>query len=102
MNFQDAIKTCLQKYADFKGTAQRPEFWWFVLFTFIASGILNQIHPIAGSIFSLATFLPSIAVATRRLHDLGKSGWWQLIALTVIGIFVLVYWYSQEGKAQEA
>jgi uncharacterized membrane protein YhaH (DUF805 family) len=100
MTFQDSIKTCFQKFADFNGSATRPEFWWFALFNFIVGAILNQIHPMAGGVYGLATFLPSIAVAARRLHDIGKSGWWQLIALTGIGIFVLLYFYAQKGKEQ--
>jgi uncharacterized membrane protein YhaH (DUF805 family) len=96
---QDSIKTCFQKYVDFNGTAARPEFWWFALFTFVVSYILSAISPILGGIFSLATLLPSIAVGTRRLHDIGKSGWWQLIAFTLIGIFVLIYFWAQKGKS---
>jgi hypothetical protein len=54
-----------------------------------------------GSIVSFANLiliLPSIAVATRRLHDVGRSGWWQLLAITLIGILVLIYWYVQPSK----
>lgn len=96
---QDSIKTCFQKYVDFSGTAARPEFWWFALFCFVVSNILTQIHPIASGVFSLATLLPYIAVAIRRLRDIGKSGWWLLIAFTGIGVFVLIYFWAQKGKA---
>ncbi|MDZ4725290.1 MAG: DUF805 domain-containing protein [Leptospira sp.] len=96
---QDSLKTCFTKYVDFNGTAARPEFWWFALFNFVVSNILNQIHPIAGGVFSLAILLPYLAVGVRRLHDIGKSGWWMLIALTGIGVFVLIYFWAQKGKA---
>ena len=44
---------------------------------------------------ALGLLLPALAVGTRRLHDIGKSGWWQLIMLTVIGLLVLIYWWVQ-------
>ena len=43
------------------------------------------------------TFFPSIAAASRRLHDVNKSGWWQLIAITIIGIIPLIIWFATEG-----
>ena len=91
MQFQDAIKICFQKYVDFTGTAKRPEFWWFFLFLFVVNMALSQFLPILGSVFSLGTLLPALAVGSRRLHDTGKSGWWQLIGLTGIGILVLLF-----------
>jgi uncharacterized membrane protein YhaH (DUF805 family) len=99
MNFVDAIKTCFTKYADFKGCATRPEFWWWVLFTVIGSVALGVIHQNISAAFSLATLIPSIAVGTRRLHDVDKSGWWQLIGLIpLIGWAVMIYWCAQPGK----
>jgi uncharacterized membrane protein YhaH (DUF805 family) len=54
-------------------------------------------------LFSLATLLPSIAAAARRLHDTNRSGWWQLIVLVpVVGIIVLIVFLAQEGKADSA
>src|SRR5690242_16876709 len=105
-----AVKTCLNKYADFKGRAARPEFWWFALATFVVSAVLNQIIPMLGALFSLAVLLPSLAVAARRLHDIGKSGWFLLLLLIpVIGWLVLLYFYVQAsgpsneyGEAQAA
>ena len=99
MNFQDAIKTCLQKYADFNGIAGRPEFWWFALLVVGAGAVLGQINGVLGGLFSLAVLLPGIAAATRRLHDTGRSGWWQLIVLVpLVGWAVLIYFLAQEGK----
>ena len=46
---------------------------------------------------SIAMFVPFLAVSVRRLHDIGKSGWWYLIAFTCVGAFVLIYWYSKPG-----
>ena len=104
MDFATAVKTVLaQKYAKFDGRAMRSEFWWFSLFSFITSLVLGIVDGVLGiallqNIFGLAVLIPSLAVGARRLHDVGRSGWWQLIALTVIGIFLLIYWYVQPSE----
>jgi uncharacterized membrane protein YhaH (DUF805 family) len=76
----------LKKYADFSGRARRKEYWMFVLFNmiftyslmfldfFLEIGFLNLIY-------SLAVLVPSIAVGVRRMHDVGKSGWYLLIPI---------------------
>ena len=74
MTFQDSVKTCLNKYIDFKGRARRSEFWWFALFTFLVTFILSYISQTLGYIGQIALLLPSLAVSVRRLQDLGKSG----------------------------
>lgn len=74
VGFVDAVTTCLRKYVDFSGRASRSEFWYFTLAYGIASNI-----PFIGAIISLALLLPSLAVSARRLHDTGKSGWWQVL-----------------------
>ena len=99
MTFQEAIKLCFQKYADFSGRAKRPEFWWFILFTFLASMILGVVSTMLSGLFSLAVIVPSLAVGARRLHDIGRSGWWQLIWLVpVIGWIIMIYWFAQESN----
>ncbi|QEL65196.1 hypothetical protein OTERR_17200 [Oryzomicrobium terrae] len=99
MTFTDAIKTCFAKYLDFEGRASRSEYWWWLLFLLLASIVANLINENLGSLVSLALLLPSLAVATRRLHDIDRSGWWQLIGLIpVIGTVVMIYWCVQEGK----
>src|SRR5918997_5258296 len=99
----------LKQYADFNGRARRTEFWMFVLFNFIASIVLNLVDVLIGtanfastgtgfamtggllsSIYALAVLIPSLAVGARRLHDTGRSGWWQLLALIpIVGIIIL-------------
>ena len=64
-----------------------------------ASMILGQISTTLSIVFSLATLLPSIAVATRRLHDTDRSGWWQLISFVpIVGIIVLIVFLAQDSR----
>ncbi len=99
MSFQESIKVCLKKYADFSGTATRSEYWWFVLFTFLAGLALSIISSVLSGVFTLAMLLPSLAAATRRLHDTNRSGWWQLIALIpLIGMIVIIVFLAQPSK----
>ena len=80
MNPVEYIKICFRKYADFSGRAGRPEFWWFFLFQVIVLTATSWI-PVLSSIITLLLLLPSLAVGARRLHDLGRTGWWLLLAL---------------------
>ena len=99
-----AVKTCFNKYVDFSGRAARPEFWWFFLFQI---SVLLVARLIGGDILyglvALALLLPSLAVGARRLHDIGKSAWFLLLALIpIIGFFVLLYFFIQPtGPANE-
>ncbi|MES2830638.1 MAG: DUF805 domain-containing protein [Pseudomonadota bacterium] len=99
MNFHEAVRTCFKKYTAFDGCASRSEFWWWTLFVFLAQTLLGLISETVMGIFGLATLLPSITVTARRLHDIDRSGWWQLlIFLPILGWFVLLYWYCQPEK----
>lgn len=98
MDFFTAIKTCFAKYADFTGRATRSEFWWFVLFLFLADLVLFAVLHLLWYVFTIAVFLPRLAVAVRRLHDIDRSGWWVLIALVpLVGWIVLLIWYCQKS-----
>jgi uncharacterized membrane protein YhaH (DUF805 family) len=91
MNFIDALQSCFVKYANFKGAASRSEFWWWFVFTLIVTATFEALSHSLAAVFSFATFLPSIAVTARRLHDVDRSGWWQLLyLLPVIGWVVLI------------
>jgi uncharacterized membrane protein YhaH (DUF805 family) len=99
MTFAESIKTCFSKYAEFDGRASLSEFWWWVLFVILASAATSIVSPMLSGLFSLATLLPNIAAATRRLHDTDRSGWLQLVALIpVIGWIVVIYWCAQQSK----
>ena len=95
MNFGQAISSCLSKYATFSGRASRPEFWWFFLFQILISLAASMLGETINGLVALGLLLPALAVGTRRLHDIGKSGWWQLLTLTVIGLLLLIYWWVQ-------
>lgn len=97
MDFKQSVTICLRKYVDFSGRASRPEFWWFALFTFLVGLVVNAIlGSWIGMLVNLALTLPSLAVGARRLHDMGKSGWFQLLWLIpFIGWAVMIYWLVQ-------
>lgn len=102
MNFQDSVKTCFNKYADFTGRASRPEYWWFFLFTLIASIVLSALNQYVSWLFSLATFIPSISVGARRLHETNRSGWWQLLWIVpLVGWIVIIIFLVQEPLPEE-
>jgi uncharacterized membrane protein YhaH (DUF805 family) len=102
MTFGKSISTCMGKYVDFKGRAARPEYWWFYLFTVLLSwgSLIVDNTGIVSGIVNLALLLPSLAVAARRLHDTNRSGWWMLIAFTVIGLIPLIIWLANKGDDQ--
>ena len=112
MNIQIAVKTCFSKYATFSGRASRSEYWFFYLFTIIVSIVTWVIDTMLlgysaedtgaiSLIFQIIIILPSIAVGARRLHDIGKSGWWQLLILTLIGIILLIVWFATIGSSKK-
>ncbi len=110
MTFMESIQTVFQKYAVFEGRARRSESWWFYLAYAIVNGVLSGIgNAFSGSgfgtavtvisgIIGLACLVPTIAVTTRRLHDTGKSGWWQLLYLTCIGSIVILIFCAMDSQ----
>jgi len=114
MNMIEAVKAVFSKYATFEGRARRSEYWWFVLFNLIVSIILTVVlgggrgmgeggmmgGGLLANIWSLAMLLPSLAVGARRLHDIDRTGWWQLIwFIPVIGWIVLIVFFASRGTA---
>ena len=100
----------LQKYAVFSGRSRRKEFWMFVLFTFIVEIVLAIIDAIIGTyntaigigllsgLFYLAILVPFIALNTRRLHDIGKSGWFQLLfIIPIVGFILWIIWMVRDS-----
>ncbi|MDQ0731496.1 DUF805 domain-containing protein [Arthrobacter sp. B1I2] len=103
----DAVKRVFQKYAVFAGRASRSEYWWWFLASGLTSAVLNSINPnvvngqvtgssALGGLWFLATVVPSLAVAARRLHDANLSAWMLLLALIpVLGWIALVVLLAQ-------
>ena len=123
MGFIEAVKICLGKYAQFNGRASRSEFWFFSLFLFIylfVAGFLLGIVGASDEAFGVATlvllipvFIPGIAVAARRLHDINQSGWMQCIfipgffadellgtgwVIYILTFALYAFWFSQAAK----
>tara|TARA_Y100000389_G_C17266086_1_gene415524 strand:+ start:473 stop:814 length:342 start_codon:yes stop_codon:yes gene_type:complete len=102
MTFSKSIETCFFKYANFNGRASRSEFWWFYLFTIICWIIGFVINPVVELIIIVGLFIPYIAVAARRLHDIDKTGWLQLISIIpLIGTIILIIWCATEGHKKK-
>ena len=115
MYFVDAISSVFSNYFKFSGRSLRSEYWYFTLFYCVISFLLTFLdaeiadYPtwvdfvvsdeigIIGTIFSLGTLIPYMAVCARRFHDIGRTGWWMLIPLTIIGIIPFLYWMCKEG-----
>jgi len=102
--FIDPIKN---HYADFGGRIGRQEYWMFILFSVLLSIALEIVVAVLESfifilisaLFSLGLLVPSIAMATRRLHDIGKSGWWQLLYLIpIIGWIIVIVWLASKTE----
>ncbi|AOK51470.1 DUF805 domain-containing protein [Burkholderia stagnalis] len=112
MNFTDAIQSVFNQYARFDGRARRAEYWYFALLTFIVSiacqlvtmvgrseNTIALLLAIAALLVSLALIVPSLSVTVRRLHDIGRSGWFLLIALIpVVGGIILLVWMCSRGN----
>ncbi len=112
MSFIDAIKSVFTQYVGFRGRARRSEFWFYYLFIAIVNAVLGGLQSATGSnafavitiIFGLATLLPTLAVAVRRLHDIGKK--WPFLFMGLIPIagciILIVNWAkdSQPGDNQ--
>ena len=94
-----------RKYAEFAGRTTRKEYWMFMLFYTVIYMVLLIIDRTMGvffftAIFSVISLVPSISITARRLHDTGRSGWWQLIAvfLPLLGLLILLVLVSQQSR----
>jgi uncharacterized membrane protein YhaH (DUF805 family) len=97
----------MKNYINFQGRARRKEYWFFVLFNTIGLVIAMVLDAVFGTevlfyaLYILAIALPVLGVSIRRLHDIGRSGWWYLIVcIPIIGFLVLLYWFTQDGEMQ--
>lgn len=109
-SFLDWSIKCLKNYATFSGRARRKEYWYFYLFQIVLglgigvflgiAGLSNDSIDVVSGLLSLAFLLPTLAVGARRLHDVNRSGWWMLIAFTIIGLIPLFIWSVSETKPE--
>jgi DNA-binding CsgD family transcriptional regulator len=101
VTFQEAIRICFVKYADFTGHASRPEFWWFTLFMLLLTAAFTYVSETFGSIIQIAMLLPFLAVGARRLRDSGNTPWWLFGLLIPIGGIILlgIYWAMPPAKS---
>lgn len=98
MNFLESVETCFKKYVDFNGRASRSEFWWFYLFWIIVYIVSAMIDPVLVLLQFLGLLLPYFAVTARRLHDINKTGWLQLIVLIpLVGAIIMLVFCVTEG-----
>ncbi len=109
VSFEQSFKNYWIKYFDFKGCAQRSEFWWMWLFNMgislfvylIEIGISKQLAGGLNIAWSLATFIPGISLLVRRLHDVAFSGWWVLLfmVLMLLGTFSPIFAFIWLGMS---
>ncbi|MBC8281361.1 MAG: DUF805 domain-containing protein [Chloroflexi bacterium] len=106
MTFTQAIASGFHRYFDFRTRSSRSEYWFWTLFLIcvsVVATILDELlfdgTSVLDPISSVALFIPGLAVTVRRLHDVDRSGWWVLIAFTIVGIiFPLLYWHIKPGS----
>ena len=123
MKFTESLRTCFSKYAKFDGRASRSEFWYFLLFCFVYMFVAGFLLGLTGAsqasidvailFLMIPIFIPSIAVAARRLHDINQSGWMQCIfipgffadmflgtgyVIYIMTLALYAFWFSQAGK----
>jgi len=109
ISFSDAIKLGFMRYSDFRGRSTPAEFWWWLLFSvpvllvFIVIDIsVGTYTGLLSGLFGLAALVPSLALGARRLHDINKSGWCQLLWLgipLVIPAIILLWWATKPSDA---
>jgi uncharacterized membrane protein YhaH (DUF805 family) len=103
MGFGEAISAGFSNYVNFSDRASRSEYWYWILFIILAEIVTSIIDYAIGAqvvtgIFGLATFLPSLGLAIRRLHDLDRTGWWVLLwFIPIIGWIILLIWFCTRG-----
>ena len=99
VGFFEAAKLFFSNYGNFSGRARRSEYWWASVFTGIVSGILTYVLPMLSGIWGLVILVPSLSISIRRLHDIGKSGWWYLmLCVPVVGQILILVWACTDSK----
>lgn len=114
MNFPQAMRQVLSRYADFSGRAMRSEYWWCVLPIILASVVFGMVdsalpYRLLQPTFGLSVLIPTLAVGARRLHDTGRSGWWMalwagisLVFGAILALSVIMYASIEQNAGLEA
>jgi len=98
IGFLEAVKMFFARYTDFRGRSRRSEYWWVCLFNTIVGGIIGAILPDFAWIWSLVILVPTLALCVRRLHDVGKSGWFYLwVLLPLAGIIIILIQFLKDS-----
>ena len=107
VGFIDAIKLAFKNYINFNGRSRRSELWWFFLFNIIIGIIISILAKLItpyliylSYIYCLIAFLPGLGLGIRRLHDIGKSGWYILIGFIPLVGIILLYFYCLDSENQ--
>lgn len=109
MTFFEAVAKCYRKYFVFKGRASRAEYWWCFAAAFLFAWPLRLAETEEGNWFAILSFIyfiltlsvamPLLAAWTRRMHDVGKSGWsWLFVFVPIVGWILLLRWTTKEGS----
>lgn len=112
VSFSQAVRMAFDSYCRFQGRSSRSEYWWWVLFVAILSFCIGIVEGILGfsmtavqttsGILSLVLLLPGLGLSVRRLHDIGKSGWWVLLGfIPVVGAIILITWFARNSEMTE-
>ena len=108
--FAACVRQGFERFADFKGRSNRPEYWWFALALFLGSAVATILdNAILGGngflngLYQIVVLIPAIAAGVRRLHDTGRTGWWMLLAfIPILGTIILIYFFIQPGQGDNA
>jgi len=111
MKFFEAVAKCYRKYFTFKGRASRSEYWWCFVAAFLFAWPLLLAETKEGTWFTILSFIyfmltlsvvmPLLSAWTRRMHDVGKSGWsWLFILIPVVGVILVLRWTTKEGSPE--
>jgi len=112
MTFVQALPLGFNKLFVFSGRSTRAEFWWMALFfellalgsdlSFYLNGMLSDPElEVFVIVWQALFFIPLIPIGTRRLHDIGRTGWWQLLTLTLIGSLLLIVWWVKDSDPKK-
>ncbi len=102
--FVKAFLKAMLNYVNFKERSSREDFWWYILATVIIGVIAGFFARLLGNLGSalltvvnLLLLLPSVSIMWRRMHDIGKSGLWNLLIFTGIGVIPVIIWWAKPG-----